>query len=103
MQQTTQNCKLLIAYDFVDNNFFFDTGSSYSFISASKQKCKTSPNPIVLYSATSNIIQTNGKQALKIDFNLTVDYTWYFIKTDLNFSIIELGVLNFYKLTVDKN
>ena len=43
------------------------------------------------------------KQTLKINFNSSVDYTWDFIKTDLNFSIIRLDFLKFYKLTVDTN
>ena len=42
-------------------------------------------DPTVLYSATSNIIQMYDKQTLKINFNSSVDYTWDFIKTDLNF------------------
>ena len=81
--------------------FLFHTGSSYSLISTSKRERKINPDPIVLYFATSNVIQTYGKQTLKINFNSSVDYTWGFIKTDLNFSIIGLDFLNFYKLTVD--
>ena len=104
MPQNTRNCKLLIAYDFINNiSFLIDTGSSYSLISTSKRKRKINPNPTVLYSATSNVIQTYGKQTLKINSNFSVDYTWDFIKTDLNFSIIGLDILNFYKLTVDTN
>ena len=102
MPRTTRNCKLLIAYDFINNiSFLIDTGSSYSLISTSKRERKINPDPTVLHSATSNIIQTYGKQTLKINFNSSVDYTWDFIKTDLNFSIIGLDFLNFYKLTVD--
>ena len=102
MPRTTRNCKLLIAYDFINNiSFLIDTGSSYSLISTSKHERKINSGPTVLYSATSNIIQTYGKQTLKINFNSSVDYTWDFIKTDLNFSIIGLDFLNFYKLTVD--
>ena len=64
----------------------------------------TSPDPTVLYSVTSNVIETYGKQTLKIiNFNSFVNYTWDFIKTDLNFSIIGLDFLNFYKLTIDTN
>ena len=70
-------------------------------ISASKRERKISTDPTVLYSLTSNVIQTYGKQTLKIHFNSSVD--WDFIKTDLNFSIIGLDFLNFYKLTVDTN
>ena len=104
MPRTTKNCKLLIAYDFVNNiSFLIETGSSYSLISASKRERKVSPDPTVLYSATSNVIQTYGKQTLKINFNSSIDYTWDFIKTDLNFSIIGLDFLNFYWLTVDTN
>ena len=36
---------------------------------------------------------------LKTNFNSSVDYTWDFVKTDLNFSIIGLH----FKLTVDTN
>ena len=102
MPRTIRNCKLLIAYDFINNiSFLIETGSSYSLISTSKRERKINPDPTVLYSATSNIIQTYAKQTLKINFNSSVDYTWDFIKTDLNFSIIGLDFLNFYKLTVD--
>ena len=86
--------------------FLIDTGSSYSLISASKRERKTSPNPTVLYSAKpfySNVIQTYGKQILKINFNSSFDYTWDFIKTDLNFLIIGLDFFNLCKLTVDTN
>ena len=63
MPRTTKNCKLLIAYDFINNIIFLvDTGSSYSLISTSKRECKISPDPTVLYSATSNVIQAYGKQ-----------------------------------------
>ena len=104
MPQTTQNCKLLIVYDFINDIFFLIyTSSSYSLVSASKRERKTSPDPTVLYSATSYAIQTYGKQTLKINFNSSIGYTWDFIKTDLNFSIIELDFLNFYKVTVDTN
>ena len=62
MPQTTQNCKLLIAYNFINNiSFLIDTGSSYLLISASKREHKTNLDPTVLYSATSNVIQTYGK------------------------------------------
>ena len=82
----TQNYKLLIAYDFInDISFLIDIGLSYSLISASKRELKTIPDPTVLYSATSNVIQTYGEQTLKINFNSSVDYTWDFIKADLNF------------------
>ena len=84
--------------------FLIDTGSSYSLISASKRERKTGPDPTVLYSATSNAIQTYCKQTLKINFHSFVEYTWDFIKTNLNFLIIiGLDFLNFYKLTVDTN
>ena len=67
MPRTTRNCKLLIAYDFINNiSFLIDTGSSYSLISTSKLERKINPDPTVLYSATSNIIQTYGKQTLKL-------------------------------------
>ena len=72
-------------------------------ISASKCEHKTSTDPDVLYSATSNAIQTYVKITLKINFHSSVNYTWDFIKTDLNFLIIGLDFLNFYKLTVDTN
>ena len=86
MPRTTRNCKLLIAYDFIKNiSFLIDTGSSYLFISTFKCKHKINSDPTVLYSATSNVIQTYGKQTLKINFNSSVDYTWDFIKTDLIF------------------
>ena len=63
MLRPTQNCKLLIAYNFIKNIFFLiDTDSSYSLISASKRERKISPDPTVLYSATSNVIQKYGKQ-----------------------------------------
>ena len=62
---------------------------------------KTSPDSTVLYSAPSNVIQTFGKQTLKI--NSSLNYTWDFIKTDINFSIIGLDFFNFCKLTVDTN
>ena len=68
-----------------------------------KRERKTSPDPTVLYSATSNVIQTYGKQTLKINLNSCVDYTWDFIKTDLTFSIIGLDFFNFHNLTVDTN
>ena len=58
MSRTTQNCKLLIAYDFINNiSFLIDTGLSYSLISTSKHERKINPDPTVLYSATSNIVQ----------------------------------------------
>ena len=72
-------------------------------ISASKCECKTSADLTVLYSATSNVIQTYGKQTLKSNFNSSPVYTWDFIKSDLNFSIIGLDFWNFYKLMVDAN
>ena len=94
MPRTTKNCKLLIAYDCINNIFFLiDTGSSYSLISTSKRERKINPDPTVLYSVTSNVIQMYGKQSLKINLNSPVDYTWDFIKTDLNFSIIGLDFL----------
>ena len=43
------------------------------------------------------------KQTLKINFNSPLDYTWDFIETDLDFLIIRLDFLNFYKLTVNTN
>ena len=102
MPRTTRNCKLLIAYDFINNiSFLIDSGSSYSLIGTSIRERKINPDPTVLYSATSNVIQTYGKHTLKINFNSSVNYIWDFIKTDLNFSIIGLDFLNFYKLTVD--
>ena len=53
MPRTTRNCKLLIAYDFINNiSFLIDTGSSYSLISTSKRERKINPDPTVLYSAT---------------------------------------------------
>ena len=92
MPRTSQNCKLLIAPDFINNiSFLIDTGSSYSLIRTSKRESKTSPDPTALYSATSNVIQTFGKQTLKINFNSSVDYTVeYFRKNDINFSITRL-------------
>ena len=83
MPRTTKSCQLLIAHDFIKNiSFLIDIGSSYSLISAFKRKRKISPDSTVLYSVTSNVIQTYGKQTLKINFNSSVDYTWDFIKTD---------------------
>ena len=80
MPQTTRNCKLLVAYDFINNIYFLiDSGSSYSLISTSKRERKINPKLTVLYSATSKVIQTYGKQTLKINFNSSVDDTWDFI------------------------
>ena len=42
-------------------------------------------------------------QKRKLKMLYDIDYTWDFIKTDLNFSIIGLDFLNFYKLIVDTN
>ena len=72
-------------------------------ISVFKRERETSLNPTVLYSTTSNVIQMYDKQTLKINFNSSVDYTGDFVKTDLNFSIIGLDFVNFYKLRIDTN
>ena len=76
MPRTTQNRKLLITYNFINNiSFLIGTCSSYSLINASKPKGKITLDPTVLYSATSYVIQTYGKQTLKINFNSSIDYT----------------------------
>ena len=102
--KNNSDCRLLIAYDVINNiSFLIDTGSSYSLISASKCDRKKEADSTVLYSATSNVIQTFGTKTLKVNFDTVVDYEWSFVKTDLNFSIIGLDFLNFYQLIVDIN
>jgi len=55
----------------------------------------------VLYSATANEITTYGDQVLDVDLGGPAKYSWTFIKTDLNFSVIEFDFLTAYELTVD--